>query len=229
MKLIKILIVFAAGGIFAAATLLIYPEIYLGLKWRIPAEAYNYSKAANAYLLRMDQNVAPGRLILIGDSQIESMDVSGFRPDAVNFGIGGDTWFGLSQRMPDYTSLSHADGVVLLAGINDLRHTSVAEIVQQAKGALNMLPDDVPVYLASIMPVDPVKVPISLSDIQLLNDGLETLCRENCSYIDVYNAFLTSAGTVNTSLLQDDGIHLNRRGYQILKNLIQATVDRTGV
>ncbi len=225
MKPTKILIAFAFGGLVATLLLLVFPDIYVGLKWRLPSKDYEYSKAANDYLLRMDRNVAPQQLILIGDSQIESMDTSGYKPGAVNFGIGGDTWQGLAQRVPQYTSLADAKGIVFLAGINDLRRMSISEILTQANKVLNGLPTGVPHYVISVLPVDTTKIPIPLSEIRLLNDGLSNICRINCSYIDVYGFFLSPDGTANTKMLESDGLHLNLLGYEQLKASIQLSVD----
>ncbi len=224
MKLVQILTAIIIGGILATIALLTFPQIYLGLKWRIPLHDYEYRQAANQYLLRLDNNLAADRLILIGDSHIESMDTSGFSPRAANFGIGGDTWAGLSERIPMYKSLNHTKAIVVLAGINDLRSTPIPNIIKDAESAIKKIPAGKPLYIISVLPIAEAHIPILLSDIKLLNKELSKICLKNCVFVDAHSAFLNPDGSVDTALLEVDGIHLNRRGYDQLKKIIQLSI-----
>ncbi len=226
MYLKKIILPAAAGGIITLALLLIFPELYRSLEWRLTSKNDEYHKAANGYLLRMDKNTAHGRLVFIGDSHIESMDISGFTPRAINFGIGNDTWFGISQRIPSYTSLARSKAIIFLAGVNDLRHNSVQSILQQAEKVITRLHSSSLLYIVSVPPIDTNKIPITLEDIQSLNTGFAKLCQTKCTFINIYNPFLHSNGTVNTTLLENDGIHLNNKGYEQLKKAIQLAINK---
>lgn len=44
----------------------------------------------------------------------------------------------------------------------------------------------------------------------------------NCQFIDIHHAMLLENGKVNPALFEDDGLHMNAKGYAIWGEILRA-------
>jgi hypothetical protein len=105
------------------------------------------------YHKRMDKNVPDGAVIFIGDSITQGLCVSAVAMPSVNYGIGSDTTFGVSQRLLDYQAVSRAGAVVIAIGINDLKYRSDNDIAENYRTILEQI-QTTPVIISAVLPVD---------------------------------------------------------------------------
>src|SRR5262245_21550491 len=66
-----------------------------------PAQRPVYQQI-QAFQIKVDGNVPDGSVLFFGDSLVQGLCVVAVTPNAVNFGIGGDTTAGLLDRLPHY-------------------------------------------------------------------------------------------------------------------------------
>lgn len=190
-----------------------------------PADVVNrdgYSAALHAQQVN-EQFYRTGMPSVYGDSNIANLDFRGHL-EALNFGIKGDTSYGLAHRMGTYVTLKSASAVFLLAGVNDLGFGAQfdKDVPTNFAKALRKIPDDRLVRIIGILPVRNKIYPGYNVRIKPINAKLERLCeqREGCAYIDP-SAFESPDGNANSGLYREDGIHLNERGQLVLIQAIK--------
>ncbi|MCY1168498.1 GDSL-like Lipase/Acylhydrolase family protein [compost metagenome] len=161
-----------------------------------------------------------------GDSNIANLDFRGHL-EALNFGIKGDTSFGLAHRMGTYVTLKSASAVFLLAGVNDLGFGAQfdKEIPVNYVAALRKIPIDRPVRIIGILPVLEAKFPGYNARSRAINLRLEALCRNRSGCAYIRPRFEGQDGDARKELYRDDGIHLNERGQLVLINAIKSALN----
>ncbi|MFN3188828.1 MAG: GDSL-type esterase/lipase family protein [Candidatus Paceibacteria bacterium] len=178
-----------------------------------------YYDRITTYHFRMDGNVPDGATLFIGDSITQSLATSAIANLSVNYGIGGDTTLGVLNRIRKYNSLTSADAVVLAIGVNDLRLRSNEEIVYNYKNILDSLPENIPVVVSAILPVDErvQRVNFENKRILKLNTLLHDLVREygNVSFSDAGSLLRDSDNNLKSDFHVGDGVHLSSDGYQV--------------
>lgn len=199
-------------------------------------EISGYYEAREAALGRKAKTLPDGSILFIGDSIIEGLAESSIAPNAANFGIGGDTTFGVLQRLPNYGSRKTASAIVLSIGVNDLKHRENEEIIENYRQILDDLTEHCPVIACSVLPLDnSIKSRsklIRLSDrIAPLNEELAKLVAdtERCTFVDLTKALSNSQGNLRTELHVGDGIHLSEAGYKVWTGLVQSELEKIAV
>ena len=146
----------------------------------------------------------------------------------INRGFGGSTIHD-STRYADRIILPyHPTRIFLYAGDNDIAagksprqvRDDFRAFVEKVHGAL----PDVPVLYLSIKPslarwklVDQIKEANRLiSEYAKETKGVE--------YIDVFTPMLTAEGTPRKELFRDDGLHMNRKGYELWTSILRKRV-----
>lgn len=185
--------------------------------------------------------VSPRPLVLIGDSITQGLEAQRLDPNAVNYGINGDTTLGVRQRLSLYSPvLKQARAVVLAIGINDLRFRSNQELLTNYWAILATLPP-VPVLVSGILPVAEGAMGRVYclrgynQRIQAVNQALKQglAAQTGRRFVD-HSASLgrDGDGQLDRQFHCGDGLHLNARGYdRWIQNLRQhldellATVD----
>lgn len=180
-------------------------------------------------------------LVLIGDSITQRLEAQRLDPNAVNYGINGDTTLGVRQRLFLYSPvLKQARAVVLAIGINDLRFRSNQELLANYWAILATLPP-VPVLVSGLLPVEEGAMGRVYclrgynQRIQAVNQALkqELAGQAGRRFVD-HSASLDrdGDGQLDRQFHCGDGLHLNARGYdRWTQNLRQhldellATVD----
>jgi lysophospholipase L1-like esterase len=180
----------------------------------------NYS-AILVYLKRMDGNVPDASVIFIGDSLIRSLAVSAVAPMAINYGIAGDTSYGVLQRIGEYQSINRAGIIVLSIGTNDLGlGKSKEEILSNFERIIKMIPPEKKVIFNSILPVDEkIRQDVKRNNriISSVNNKLEGICLkyQNVYFLDNSELLSGPDGNLQAMYHVGDGLHLNTAGYKI--------------
>lgn len=165
------------------------------------------------------------QLVFIGDSLTAWFDWQRRFPDyeAANLGISGETVEGLLNRRERVRSqIKDPNYVFLMTGINNIANEqydildSYREIVRN----LTTWYKQAKVVVQSVLPVDLSW--IDNNSIKDINRRLEQIALEHrAEYLDVYSLFIDSKGNVRSEYLQDDGVHLSSKGYEVWANEVE--------
>lgn len=161
---------------------------------------------------QVDATTPHGSVVFLGDSIIQSLSATAVSPQAVNFGISGQTSGQLLSTLGQYTSLKSACAVVLMIGVNDIRH-GVDGLGERYKQLLLSIP--APVVLASVTPV-------AGFDISTAVTSAKSACKSHsrCTFVDVSN--------LPPGSMKEDGIHLTTSGYAHLIPLLRDAITTAG-
>lgn len=185
--------------------------------------------AANAAALAA--RPAP-RVVFMGDSITENWvlaDPLFFDNGIVGRGIGGQTTPQMLLRFRADVVALRPQVVHLLAGTNDIAGNTGPSSPEDFKGNIMSMVEiaranGIDVILGSIPPaaafywrpeVDPV------ARIVELNEWLrDYAARQNIEFIDYYTALAGPTGELDSDL-GNDGVHPNRRGYAVMRQLVE--------
>jgi len=203
--------------------------------WKVPEidQAW-YNQVA--FHRRVDEQLPPGVLVFLGDSLTLGFDVSRFDRRAVNYGIGGDTTVGLLSRLEFYRTIATASAVVVLIGVNDLKHRPVEETSQNLEQIVRRIAGSTQLIVVSLLPVDESKLHqrpdvavrrIGNAVLTGINTELAKVCARNrrCRYADAW-PLLAPEGKLAEGYHIGDGLHLNRAGYERLAAAIAPALPK---
>ena len=145
----------------------------------------------------------------------------------VNLGFGGSTlaacvWF--FERI--VAPVKNAQSMFVYAGDNDLGDGRTPEEVviffDELVSKINSCFPDMPWYFISIKP--------SISrwniddKIKRTNELIEAKinAQTNITFVDIYDAMLDENGYPNAALFEEDGLHLNKNGYDVWREALGA-------
>ncbi len=166
----------------------------------------------------------PGGVYIVGDSHVEGWEALPLQTELSleNRGVGGDTTFGLINRLPRLIAEA-PDAVFLMIGVNDLIMNARHGLTQRYELILRRLREALPhaeLYVHSLLPVNQTDFPMTSehldnADIAAVNERLRRLCAEvGATYLDLAPAFLDETGRLRRELSLD-GLHLNLEGYTL--------------
>ncbi len=194
---------------------------------RVPTASF--VETQRGHLARLDGASAPGRVIFLGSSTFQGLDVSAVSPLGLNLGLGGDTLHGLAERSAHYRSPRLAQAVMLNIGLNDLMQqcrqpeTTLDRILAQ-------IPAQTPVFVLGLQRVDTHRHGMRCSGritqlITDLNTQHAQACarHSNCSYL-LHPAGPETPPSTSFVQFEDDGIHLSAAGYQELIERLRAAL-----
>lgn len=206
-------------------------SIRLGLQKEIKVEANSYYLRDITFQTRIDKQIHSGSIFFIGDSTFHSLRTQNISPNAVNFGIGGDTTKGLLQRLPHYKSLEEATSIVILIGFNDFKYRKNDEIISNFTKILETLPTGVPRLACSLLPINesirPEFTSYNSEKIRPLNESLKTLVSktDNTTFLNLHSSFTNKNGELSPKLAMADGIHLSPQGNALLTDLLSKALQ----
>lgn len=190
-----------------------------------------FTETQRGHLARLDGASLPGRVVFLGSSTFQGLDVSAVTPLGLNLGLGGETLAALAKRIETYRAPAQARAVVLNAGLNDL--------MQQCRlpesgldSVFAHLPPATPTVVLGVQGVDPARHR-TRCDGQLsrlianLNETLAAACarRPHCSYVP----HPIPAGDATADLItlrESDGVHLSPAGYRKIIEPLRAAIAR---
>jgi lysophospholipase L1-like esterase len=192
-------------------------------------------RAAHNYFQRIDQLMRKSPVVLLGDSIMQQLPPIHSTSHVLNLGLGGITALDLANSLHRYPSLDKASAIVVSIGINDL---CIERITEAALGGrigkiAAALPSEVRVVWSSILPVDPTAAHatcriephvISKANAMILKS---CLAMPMCSYSDGFSILADERGYLDRRFYEQDGIHLNRRGYEAWTDLLVRDLGRS--
>jgi len=219
------------GVVVVKTDIVQYVQAQLGVEVMGPELTPHYETML-AFHQRVDANLPSGSILFIGDSITQGLAVTAIHPQSVNFGIGGDTTFGVLNRLPHYTSVAKSKLIVIAVGINDLKRRKDDEIIENYKKVAGLIPDEIPVLFSGVFPVDEVRSDLIgyNARINRINRRLNKLCVDSprLYYFSMSDFVQDSNGELDDDYHIGDGIHLNSLANAAwisrLKALIEALV-----
>lgn len=215
---------------FALAVILWKSDFLSNLQYRLglafptlQSEITTYYHNLVSYHGRSVEIVPDDAAIFIGDSITQGLAVSAVYPLSVNYGIGGDTTVGILNRLPVYMpALERAKYILIAVGLNDSYYRSVDEAIANYTQILETLPQERRIVVSAILPIDAEADVNRLSERvtwrREFNNKLKLLADEQelVTFVDS-TAVLDTNGDerLDTSLYDDDGVHLNIEGNRI--------------
>lgn len=172
----------------------------------------------------------PGGVAFVGDSITDA----GRWADAWtglavrNFGIGGDTTWGLLARAHQVVQ-ARPERIFLLIGTNDLANwgRSPEQVAGGVAALLDLWATELPraeVFVQSVLP----RQPEFHERIVDLNAQLRALAQERgATFIDIHSAFVVEGGRIDPAVTLDD-LHLTGEGYARWRELIDPCVTARG-
>lgn len=176
-------------------------------------------------------------IVFFGDSHTNYFEWGEYFNSAeiANRGIGSDTTSNMVDRVKQITELKPKK-VFIMAGVNDIQNNipidetvqNISEIIKTVKKAN----PSVDIFLQSVLPLN-VKLyennyyrkgmPVN-NRVYLLNEQLKKLGEEGVYYVDIANK-LSVSNELN-SIYTDEGLHLNKKGYEVWLNEIEKYVKK---
>jgi len=197
--------------------------------------------AAHAYLDRIDQTIQATRpAALIGDSIVRDLPADMIFTRGLNLGLGGIRTGDIARILAAYPSLNSTSAIVLSIGINDLCVDRIddAEFSRRIRKLSRVLPREPRLLWISIAPVgasaSSAACPIGPDQITRANAAIAAECAllPTCRYVNIYTDLVEANGYLKDDFHLGDGVHLNRRGYQIwsraLSPYLQAQASTPG-
>lgn len=210
------------------------PLVYKSLGyWQPPPEWEDFPIQTVLDQATLDRRVPDHAVILLGDSIMAGVPAGSVGPNAVNFGLGGDTTQVLLRRLPMLRSLDRASAVVIEVGVNDLKYRTPAEAARLYGDILRHIPAATPVVALSVLPVDETKPAITRradlrnAAITALNGAIRTICerRPHCRYLDLWPVVWdASRGVPQADFFGPDGWHLSAAGGERIGAWIRNTL-----
>jgi len=227
-NVLAVFLVFEHVCLIAAALFFVYS------KNKGPGEFDYYYNARLKHQLRMDGSVPEGAVLFFGDSRTEELYASNASFNSVNFGIGGDTAYGLLKRIGRYKSLQHASATVIAIGLNDLKYRDVAASALFFKDILLAVPDSSLIVVSAILPVDEKALQENgdfrrtNKAITQFNSSIEHMCRQRsrCLYVEPPAAMKDAAGGLIPELHDGDGVHLSSKGARLWSEAIFSGIGK---
>jgi lysophospholipase L1-like esterase len=164
-------------------------------------------------------------LVFIGDSLTEWFDWQRRFPGyaVTNLGISGEPVEGLLARRDRIRSqLKDPDAIFLMTGINNIAMEQyfITDSYREIVRNLTTWHKNTTVVVQSILPVDLAWVNNNV--IKDTNRNLVEIAREyNAEYLDVYSLFVDQKGNPKSGYLQEDGVHLSSKGYEVWANEVE--------
>jgi lysophospholipase L1-like esterase len=168
-----------------------------------------------------------GGILFVGSSSIRlwtSLSEDFPNRNALNRGFGGSELEDSTHYADRIVVPYQPRIIVLYAGDNDLARGKTPQRVLEdyqsfVRRVRQKLPDVKIVYLA-IKP-SPARIAL-LEQMRAANDLIRRYLasQRNLSYVDVFTPMLGRDGTPRPELFGPDGLHMNRQGYELWKDLL---------
>ncbi len=172
----------------------------------------------------MQYKFPPGKKIAVftGSSTIFMWkDIESYFPglNVINNGFGGSHFSDLLFFYDKLIIKHNPDLLFIYEGDNDIAYNKkVPDIVKTAKTIIKKAVKDLPDSKIIIISAKPSIAREHLkNDYISLNKRLEKLCRRypSAEFADIWSAMTDDQGNLFRDIFLDDGLHMNKKGYQI--------------
>ncbi len=176
---------------------------------------------------------ATSDIIFLGNSITDGGEWSEIfqNPLCKNRGISGDIIPGVLNRLETVTK-GHPAKVFLMIGTNDMNlgasNDSIAHGIRTIVQRIKAESPKTHLIIQSILPTNDYYGYYSghtkrWKDVAVINGMLRDIAvEEGVDYLDLYHPFANEEGKLDT-LYSNDGLHLNGKGYELWKDLIEDT------
>ena len=197
---------------------IVKPYFWVDQQWRFrnaPSEPVRSAVELQRVFRTIDANAEAGRLVLIGDSHFQQMDVGGFNHAVLNYSAGQDTLRHMAERVRQYPNLGKADAVIIWGGFNDLFYRPPSEIAPDMGELLSAIPKGPKIYVWTIAPIGrDLPNGSKNKDIGALNKLYSAYCTARCQLVDVNKILSGNDGYLGDDYDSGDHVHLNANGYR---------------
>ena len=191
--------------------------------WNRAIKAYYYHKKEQFESLPDSED----EIIMLGNSITDQALWTEIFNDlrVKNRGIGGDDTDGILERLEEVTNRKPSK-IFILIGTNDLAYgKSSAHVISNYQIILDRIAESSPqtkVYIQSVLPTeDAIHTSRLNTDIIEINRMLRELAeKRKLTYIDLFTEFASPDNKLNLEY-SIDGLHLNGKGYDLWKSIIQ--------
>ena len=178
------------------------------------------------------QPLEKGDVVFIGDSLTELGANWAVRFENLkirNRGIAGDTTYGVLARLDELES-SQPSAVFILIGINDIfnlfyeqqikKLSDAAANIAKITSRLNNSLPNTKIFVLGLLPDHRDFITVMAKEV---NRQILSITNPNFTFLNFHDQFAVD-GVMNPELTTD-GTHLNRKGYQIWKNVLLPHLD----
>ncbi len=164
-------------------------------------------------------------LVFIGDSLTAWFDWQKRFPayTVTNLGIPGETVEGLLDRLDGIRArIGNPDVIFLMTGINNIamEQFDITDPFREIVSDLATSYTKSTVVVQSILPTELVWIGDNI--IRDTNRRFEQIAREyGAEFLDVYSLFVDSKRAPKNGYLQEDGVHLSSKGYEVWANEVE--------
>ena len=166
-------------------------------------------------------------VVFTGSSSIRMWnDVQSYFPEynVINNGFGGSHFSDLLHFYNDLIVKPNPEFLFIYAGDNDLASKKKPkEILKEAKKLTGKIQQDLPGTKVVFISPKPSIARVHLKNEYIsFNKKLKKYCRKqnNVDFADVWNTMLDNKGNVYKNIFLEDGLHMNKKGYDIWGKVI---------
>jgi len=182
---------------------------------------------------RLDKENFPenGRILFTGSSSIrfwDSLEEDMEPLKVLNRGFGGAQISHVIHHFEDIVKPYNPKAIVFFCGTNDLTALKTPkETVNDFKKFYSLIRNqfgNIKVYMIGIKPsVDRFYLD---EEEKIFNNSIKLLASEDAylEYIDVWDSMLNEDGSRMPELYIEDGLHMNKKGYEVWTNLVRKSL-----
>jgi len=169
------------------------------------------------------------KLVFIGDSLTEWFDWQKrfSKHHVTNLGISGEPVEGLlARRERIRASIDSPDYIFLMTGINNLANEQddIIDPYREIVRNLSTWYKKTKIVVQSILPVTLEWMDNNV--IKNANYRISQIARKyHAEYLDVYGLFVNAKGVPRSEYLQEDGVHLSSKGYEVWANEVKRFLE----
>lgn len=170
------------------------------------------------------------KLVFIGDSLTEWYGWQRRFPEyrVINLGISGERVEELLQRLPSiHVEVKDPDYIFLMTGINNIG-SGAYEIIETYRKIVSNLRNQYKTATLVIQSILPITIEwIDISRINDANHQLKHIAIDfRAQYLDIHALFLDALGKPKSEYLQEDGVHLSGKGYEVWSNEVERFLEK---
>ncbi len=180
-------------------------------------------------LLKKEYNFSHNKKLVVftGSSSVRMWkDVQDYFPkyNIINNGFGGSHFSDLIYFYDELITKQNPEILFIYEGDNDIADgKKPSKILNEAKELVKRIKTDLPKTKIVFVAPKPSLARWNLKkDYKKLNKKLEKLCKkqDNLEFADVWNIMLDENGNVYTDIFIEDGLHMNKKGYDLWAKVI---------
>ncbi len=161
----------------------------------------------------------------LGDSLTDGYDVKSYYPDlnVVNRGIGGDTTFGLENRLQVSAYDVNPKVIVMLIGANN-----IYTMFQNYERIVQSLRSHLPNTKIILISLSPLGANFADRNDTVISNNVEIqniASRNGCTYVDIHSILRNPETGQMYDEYTIEGLHFSAEGYVVITNTLRPVID----